>query len=159
MNTRNLVRAGIVAALYFVLTIVFKPVSYGPIQFRFAEILNMLAYYNPAFAPGIVLGVFMSNLSSPLGWIDLCFGTLHTAVSLYAMARTKNIVIASLWPAAFSFIVGFALMLHFGGGVGGFVTMSLAVMISELLIVTIISVPIYKVLERQRIFMKYIYFE
>ncbi len=156
MKTRNLARAGIVAALYFALTVVFKPVSYGPIQFRFAEILNMLAYYNPAFAPGVVLGVFLSNLSSPLGWIDLLFGTLHTAVSLYAMTCTKKMVVASLWPAIFSFIIGFALMLYFGGGVKGFLTMTLSVMLSELIIVTLISVPIYKYLERQSAFKKYI---
>jgi len=156
MKTRDLARAGIVAALYFALTVVFKPISYGPIQFRIAEILNMLAFYNPVFAPGVILGVFLSNLSSPLGWIDLLFGTLHTAISLYAMTRTKKLVMASLWPAIFSFIIGFALMLYFGGGMKGFITMTLSVMLSELVIVTFISVPIYKYLEKKTIFKKYV---
>ena len=41
-NVRFLCESAIVAALYAVLTWVLAPISYGPIQFRIAEILVLL---------------------------------------------------------------------------------------------------------------------
>lgn len=149
-----LVRMGLVAGIYFVLTLVFAPVAYGPIQFRLAEILNMLAFYNPIFGPAISLGVFLSNLSSPLGFYDLIFGTLHTFLSLFAMSKTKNKFLASLWPTIFSFIIGFELFLVYGGGLKGFFTMTLSVMVSEFIICTLISLVVYQILEKNVVFQR-----
>lgn len=151
-TANTLVKMSLVAAIYFVLTLMLAPVSYGPVQFRVAEILNMLAFYNPVFGPGVTLGVFFSNLSSPLGIYDLIFGTLHTFVSLFAMSRTKNKIIASLWPSLFSFIIGIELFLVYGGGFKGFLTMTLSVMLSEFIICTVVSLGVYNILEKNSVF-------
>lgn len=152
LTVDKIVKIGIVAAIYFALTIVFSAISYGPIQFRVAEILNMLTFYHPMFGPGITLGVFLSNINSPLGLYDLFFGTLHTAISLFFMARTKNKILASLWPSIFSFIIGFELFLLYGGGFKGFLSMTLSVMVSELFICTFISLAVYGILEKNKAF-------
>ena len=138
LTVDKIVKIGIVAAIYFALTIVFSAISYGPIQFRVAEILNMLTFYHPMFGPGITLGVFLSNINSPLGLYDLFFGTLHTAISL--------------WPSIFSFIIGFELFLLYGGGFKGFLSMTLSVMVSELFICTFISLAVYGILEKNKAF-------
>lgn len=151
-NTRWITTTAVLAAVYYALTVVFAPISYGAIQFRVSEILNLLAFYNPAFAPGIVLGVFLSNISSPLGVYDMFFGTLHTAISLYFMCKLHKKWVASLMPALFSWIIGFELVLAFGGGVVGFLTMSLSVAASEVIICTLISLPVYEVLDKNPAF-------
>lgn len=151
-TTKGITRMALIAAVYFALSMLVSSVAYGPIQFRISEILNLLAFYNPIFAPGIVLGVFFTNLTSPLGVYDLFFGTIHTAISLYCMTRTKNKVLASLWPTIFSFIIGMELALVMGGGFMGFVTMTLSVMASELIICTLISLPVYSILEKNHKF-------
>lgn len=150
MNKRTqwIATTAVLAAVYYGLTVVLAPVSYGPIQFRVAEVMNLLAFYNPAFAPGIVLGVLLSNITSPLGIYDIFFGTFHTAVSLYVMGKIHRKWVASLMPALFSWIIGFELYLVYGGGIAGFLGMSASVAASELIICTLISLPVYEVLER-----------
>ncbi|MDO5037158.1 MAG: QueT transporter family protein [Tissierellia bacterium] len=156
MKAKKITSTALVAAIYLVMTLVFQSISYGPIQFRVAEVLNLLAFYNPAMAPGIVLGVFLSNLSSPLGAYDLVFGTFHTAISLYGMTKSRSLYVASLWPTLFSFIIGFELTLAFGGGLVGFASMTGSVMLSEFIICSLISIPLYRILEDREIFQKLI---
>ena len=45
-DTNFLVKSAVVAALYAVLTLLLPVASYGPIQFRFSEILVLLVFYN-----------------------------------------------------------------------------------------------------------------
>lgn len=89
LTLEEMSRQAIIAAIYVVLTISIGDFSYGPVQFRYSEILNLLAFLNPINAIGVTLGVFISNFWSTLGSIDLIFGTLHTAISLFLITRTK----------------------------------------------------------------------
>lgn len=62
----------VIAALYTVLTLALPVLSYGPIQFRLAEGMTVLAWLCPEAIPGLTLGCFLSNLiGSPyaLDWI------------------------------------------------------------------------------------------
>lgn len=65
MNTKNVVRISIIAALYTVLTVALAPLSYGSLQFRIAEFLKVFVLYNPWLSIGIGIGTFFANLSSP----------------------------------------------------------------------------------------------
>lgn len=60
-----LAEIGVIAALYAALTIVLQPASYGPLQFRVAEVLKPLVIWEPHLIPAFVLGNFLSNLASP----------------------------------------------------------------------------------------------
>ena len=52
----------VIAAIYTVLTLVFAPISFGPVQFRIAEALCILPFFTPAAVPGVFIGCLLSNL-------------------------------------------------------------------------------------------------
>ncbi len=91
MNTNRLVKAGIIAALYVVLTYSLPSLAYGPLQFRFSEILTLLAYIDPFYILPLTLGCAIANIGSPFGIIDVIFGTLASFLALYCMSKTKKI--------------------------------------------------------------------
>lgn len=151
LSLDTMVRQAVIAALYVVLTVTLGSLAYGPIQFRYAEVLNFLAFFNPMNSLGIVLGVFISNIWSPLGAADLIFGTLHTAIAVRMISKSENLWIASLWPTVFGFIIGFELSVI--AGFGSIFIMTANVMISEFIIMTIIGVPLFKLLRKNKAFL------
>lgn len=56
-----------VAALYAVLTWILAPLSYGPIQFRLAEILKGVLPFRKHLLLAFVVGNLLANLLSPFG--------------------------------------------------------------------------------------------
>lgn len=152
LKLETLARQAVLAALYVVMTLSIGDLSFGPVQFRYSEILNLLAFYNPINALGITIGVFVSNFWSTLGVIDIIFGTLHTAISVYFISRSKNLWIASLWPTIFAFIIGFEL--SYLAGFGAMHVMTAGVMLSEFIIMTCIAVPVFKILQKNKTFLR-----
>ena len=128
IDSKHIAITGITAALYMVMTLAIAPLGYGAVQFRISEVMVLLAWVNPAFAPGLVLGCFLANLFSPMVLFDVVFGTFHTFISVMMIKRTKNMYIASLWPTVFSFIIGLELYLAFGAP---FIYSTLTVMLGE----------------------------
>jgi len=102
---RKIVVTGIVAALYAALTIGLAPISYGGVQFRISEVMTLLAFINPMYIGGLTLGCFLANLASPLGIVDVIFGTLATFLSVFMMSKSNNIFTASLWPVLFNGVI------------------------------------------------------
>lgn len=150
LSTKNIVTIGLVAALYVVLTVFLAPLSYGPIQFRVSEVLNLLAFVNPIFAPGIVLGCFIANLFSPLGIIDLIFGTTATLISVMMIVRSKKLWVASLWPVIVNgIIIGVELQYVAQAPflIGGF-----QVALGEFVVVTLLGVPLFYALLKNTAF-------
>lgn len=135
----DLAKIALIASLYFVLTLAIAPFGFGPIQFRFAEILNLLAFFNPIYIIAVTLGCFISNLFSPFGIYDVFFGTLHTLISVLLIWKTKRILTASVWPAICSFIIAFELQLVLNVP---FLETWFFVGLSELIICTVIAVPV-----------------
>ena len=139
--SKKLAITGITAAVYAALTIMLAPISYGPIQMRLSEVMTLLAYVNPAFIPGLVLGTFLSNINSPMPLPDMVMGTAATWLSVYMMSRTKNVWTASLWPALFNGII-IGLELYLFAGLPLFLTMG-QVALGEFAVVTLIGCPLY----------------
>lgn len=73
----------LIAAIYVVLTISNLSFSYGNVQFRYSESLAQLVVFNSLYWLPITLGVAIANLFSPLGIVDVFFGTLGTGLALY----------------------------------------------------------------------------
>lgn len=99
-NTRKIALAGVVAALYAVLSYfasVFG-VAYGPLQFRFSEALCVLPFLIPATAPGLFIGCLVSNLLSPYGALDAIFGSLATLLAALLTMKCPNKWLAPLPP-------------------------------------------------------------
>jgi uncharacterized membrane protein len=151
-NTRFIARTAIIAAIYAALTIGLAPISYMAIQFRLSEVLVLLAFVNPALAPGLILGTFIANLFSPLGLVDVVFGTIATLMSIVFMIRSKNMWIASLYPTIFNGII-IGLELHFVFALPLALTI-LQVAAGEFVVVTILGVPLAKQLLKNKSFME-----
>ena len=87
-----MVYAAMIAAIYTVLTMVFAPISFGPIQFRISEILCILPLFTPAAIPGLFIGCLLSNFMCGAAMLDVIFGSLATligAVGSYLLRRNK----------------------------------------------------------------------
>lgn len=69
-----LVEAGLIGALYAVLTYVssMMGLAYGEVQFRISEALTILPVFTPAAIPGLVIGCIIANIGSPFGMVILC---------------------------------------------------------------------------------------
>ena len=79
-KTRNLVHGALIASIYVVLTIAFRPISFGPIQFRISEALCVLPFFTAAAIPGVTIGCLISNMIGGAVLMDVVFGTLATLI-------------------------------------------------------------------------------
>ena len=77
-----LCHAGLVAALYVVLTVAVGAIglSGGAIQLRVSEALCVLVAFMPAAIPGLAVGCLVANLITGCLWQDVLFGTLATLI-------------------------------------------------------------------------------
>lgn len=142
ISTKGLSKIALVAALYFVLTTAFAPISYGNIQFRIAEVLVLLCFIDKKYIVAVTLGTFLANLMSPLGVIDIVFGTGATLISAILVNKSKNIIVASIWPVLVNgIIIGIELMIIFDLPL--LITM-LQVAVGEFVVVSIVGVVIFK---------------
>lgn len=94
-NTKFLMQAAIIAAIYAALTLALMPFSYGVMQIRVSEALTILPFFTPAAIPGLFVGCFVSNLLSPYGMIDLICGsgaTLIAAIGSYLLRSKPYLV-------------------------------------------------------------------
>lgn len=90
-----MVYAAAIAAIYVVLTLIFLPLSFGPVQCRVAEALCILPFFTPAAIPGLFIGCLLSNLIGTAAVLDVIFGSLATligAIGSYALRRNRWLV-------------------------------------------------------------------
>lgn len=99
----------IVAAIYVVLTVVCFYASYGLLNFRISEILNILVFFNPAYIIGLTVGCLISNafglLLSMAGPWDLLIGTSATLIGCLAMIPCKHLLIATFMPVVSNAVI------------------------------------------------------
>ena len=88
-QVRELTIMAVIAALYVALCYAFSFMSYGLIQFRVAEILLILAFYNKKYCIAVILGTFIANMLM-FGPIDMILGTFATVLVLIVIILVKN---------------------------------------------------------------------
>lgn len=125
-DVKQLTLAAAVAALYAVLSYfgsIFG-LTYGPIQFRFAEALCVLPFLFPATAPGLFVGCLIANLLSPYGLIDVVCGSAATLIAAVLTTKVPSKWLAPI-PAVLSngIIVGAMLAWYEAGFGPGFAAM------------------------------------
>lgn len=156
-KTKKLVTTSLVAAMYAVLTLVLGAISYGPIQFRIAEIMVLLAFIKKDYIWGLTIGCFLANVIGPYGAPDIVFGTTATFLSVYAIYLTGKvmkdkkyaILIASIWPTLINaVIIGFMLNIFVGMPL---ILSMIQVGFGEFVVITIIGVPLYKIIGKKYI--------
>lgn len=141
ITVRAIVMTGIIAAVYAASTWAIAPLSFGPIQLRFSEILVLLAFLDAAYAPGLILGCIIANFFSPMGMVDVVFGTACTAAALYGITKSPNLLIATFWPAICNAFIGVELHLFLGYPL----LFSMAtVALGEFTVVTCIGYPVFR---------------
>jgi uncharacterized membrane protein len=145
---KDWIRQSLIAALYVVLVLLFLPISFGEIQFRVAELLLIVVFFDKKAVLGLTVGTFIANMYSPGPQLpfDLTLGVLATFLSVISMVWIKNKYIALLAPTLFNgIIVGY--ILHVVWGLPLLLTM-LYVAIGEFGVTYIVGLPIYKILNR-----------
>jgi uncharacterized membrane protein len=82
-SAKRLCRAGIIAALYVVLTYVFSPLAFGPFQIRPAEAFCILPLFFFEAVPALFVGCMISNFSSPFFLYDVVIGSHVTLLAAF----------------------------------------------------------------------------
>ncbi len=90
-GARDIAFAGIIAALYAVLTISLAPISYGVYQIRVAEALTILPFVYPIAMIGLFVGCLVANIFGGNGLPDIIFGSLFTLLAGYLTYLTSKI--------------------------------------------------------------------
>ena len=95
MNMQNkkllfLAQAAMIAAIYVVLTYVFRPISFGEIQVRIAEALTILPVFTPAAIPGLFIGCLLGNFLGGALIPDIIFGSLATLIGAFFTWKLRN---------------------------------------------------------------------
>ena len=146
-NLTALLRIAITAALYVALTLAIAPLSYGAVQFRISEVLTLLCFYKKDYCYALILGCFISNLFSPFP-LDIVFGVASTVFTVVGIRYSKNLWIASLFPALSMVFIGWELVYVGMPFWYSFLTAALG----EIGVVTVIGVPLFKTVEKNRFF-------
>jgi uncharacterized membrane protein len=152
----------IIAALYVAVTLTFQYISYGQVQFRISEILVLLVFIDPSYISGLTLGCAIANIFSPLGIMDVAFGTPATFIALIFIAfirnkmgsNVKSLIIASFGPVVSNgIIIGIQLNYLFDLPL---LPSMFFVALGELVVVSIVGVVVFKSLIKRRRFVEYI---
>jgi uncharacterized membrane protein len=157
VNSRRITNIGVMTALYAVLTMVCSPLAYNDVQFRFSELLMLFCCFNKDYILSVTLGCCIVNIWSPLGFVDVGFGTAATLIAallMYLLRNKVNLLVASLFPVVTNgFIIAAELKIVQGLPYWGCVG---SVAFGEFICVSIIGVPIVRSMTRNRSFMKLI---
>lgn len=118
-STKDLTLCAMVAALYAVMGYfgnIFG-LTFGPIQFRFAEALTALPFLFPSTAPGLFVGCVIVNLLSPYGPLDIVVGSAATLIAAVWTGKMKSRWLAPLPPVLCNTVlVGFTIAWAEAGG-------------------------------------------
>ncbi len=147
-----LTQAAMIAAIYVVLTLVFRPISFGEIQVRIAEALTILPIFTPAAVPGVFVGCLIANIIGGGILPDIIFGSLATltgAVFTYKL-REKSPFLAPLPPILTNTVI-VPFVLFYGYGVNLPIPfMMLTVGIGEVLSCGVLGLILYSALKKYK---------
>jgi uncharacterized membrane protein len=161
IGSKDLAILSIYAALYAALVIFLPGLSYGPVQVRIADaLIALIPLLGLAGVLGHTLGVFIANLFSPLGPIDL-LNTIPSFVMAfvvyYLFKRTKNDFTVIGTCIAYSAVLGITVgwMLHYVLGFPLIATM-LYVAVGNIIASVLIGWPVFKMLKRIGVFQRWL---
>lgn len=142
----SIMKLSIISGLYVTLTYALNFISFGEIQFRVAEVLMLLCFFNKKYSIALILGCFIANIFSPYGLPDIIFGTLATAVACFGLIlfRGKHLFLASLSVPLGNIIVGIEIALINSLPLEAAILSTLSILFSEFVVVCLIGVPLFK---------------
>ena len=137
---RRVAVAGVVGALYVVLSLLVAPLAFGPVQLRLGEVLKPLVIKFPATISAFAVGVGLVNLFSPVAGglelvlmplVNLAGGVLCWAVARHLGGPAGTYVASAIF--ALVIFAGVATVLHFAAGLPYLVAFG-SVAVSELVL-------------------------
>jgi uncharacterized membrane protein len=157
IHTKDLALIAIYAALYAVLVVVLGGISYGPVQVRIADsLVAAVPLLGIAGVLGHTLGVFIANIFSPLGPIDLLNTVPSFAMSFvvyYVYKKTKNDYTVIGTCLAYSSVLGVTvgLMLSYVLSLPLLATI-VYIAIGNIIASVLIGWPLFKLLKKTGVF-------
>lgn len=161
-SAKTLARSGVVAAVYIALCFLFKPFSFGIIQFRISEALCVLPIFMPEAIFGLFIGCIISNFlgGASVVLIDAVLGSLTTLVAAILTRKTykttKNIFLSLLPPIYLNaLIVGsYVPFLYSDPSEAPFLIFwsILSVLLGEAAVIILLGFPFAKALEKTKLF-------
>ena len=156
-KAKSLARAGIIASIYIVLTLIFYPISFGGMQVRVSEGLTLLPLIFPEAVFGLTIGCLIANLFGN-GVLDIVFGTLATFISavltMYVGKRIKNtalkIFVSGLFPVIINAIVIPFTFLVAIESVGVYIISAVQIFVGQAISVYLFGSPIYLFLKNKK---------
>ena len=157
-QTRHLVHAAIIAALYTVLThmqnLILPESASFAIQMRLSEALCVLAFFTPAAIPGLTVGCLLFNITFSAALpLDFLVGSLATWLAAWSMWKTRNVKVRGIpllglaMPALTNAIlVGWELTAYIGGG---FWINALCVALGELAVLLTLGTVLYLAIKKR----------
>ena len=105
-DTKRIARAGVIAGLYALLSLITFPIASGAVQFRVSEGLTLLALVFPEAVPALFIGCVISNIITGCGVLDVILGSLITLISalltFFTARNIKNtplkIIVGGIYP-------------------------------------------------------------
>ena len=155
---KKLARAGIIGALYAILTMVLYPISYGGVQLRIAEALSILPLFFGEAVIGLTIGCFIANVLGVNGLLDVIFGTLATFI-----ASTLTYIIGKKIKGKLAFFIGgippvlvnaiivpFTFLLTMSELKEMYLISSLSVCLGQALAVYLVGAPLYFAIKKRQ---------
>ena len=164
-TTERLCRAGIIAALYTVLTYAFAPLAFGPFQIRPAEALCILPLFFVEAIPALYVGCMLSNLSSPFALYDVPIGSLVTliaAIGTYLVGKffkkdVAKISLGGIFPVLFNALIIPIVIVFLTGGDEGYTSQAVAyftfvasIFVTQTVCIYGLGTPLYFALKKYR---------
>ncbi len=161
-KTTFLVQSAVIAALYAGLTYVSSMlnIAYGGIQFRFSEAMTVLATISPAAVPGLTIGCFLGNITSPYGIVDIILGTSATFIASVLSYKTRNVTFEDLPILSMAFpvitnaiIVGLEITLFMPEGfmIQAFLINAIQITTGQLLMCYGLGLPLHKIIKKYKL--------
>lgn len=157
IKTKKIIYSALIAAVYAALTLFMAPLSYGPIQCRISEALTVLPFFSSFSVIGLSIGCLIANIMSPIGILDMIFGTLATFAAAFATYRIgkSNLkykrVLAPL-PAVIinGIVVGILINISLPSSLITYLTTMGSVALGEILPCYLIGLPLLNLIEKTK---------
>ncbi len=92
-RSKLIARAGLIAAIYTVLSYVSAPLTFFGFQFRLSEAMTVLPVFFPEAVIGLFVGCIVSNILTGAVFFDILFGSVATLIGAalaYFMRKLPN---------------------------------------------------------------------
>lgn len=129
-------RAGLIGALYAVLSYISAPLTFFGFQFRLSEAMTVLPVFFPEAILGLFVGCIVSNTVTGAVFFDILFGSLATLIGASLAYLMRKLPQGLLWLATVPAVISNTLIIPpvlvaFYGSTESYAFLTLTVFVGE----------------------------